>query len=181
MSYDGNDYIFDDSIDSSNDGHDVITYADIDYDRLSSTFSQAILNDIYPSSSAVSVFENVLKSKSLLNPVHYVVIPGSSSSEAYLYYSETADVSGTVVTLSSPVTVCHYYSVFDSGSRQTRYRYDVSQVGTYVVSPGNSLMYTDMLPGYPDISPSVRDPVFLFIGLALLLVLVFLFLKKGGR
>ena len=164
MSYDGNDNFFNDSFSSSHDGHDVISYVDIDYDRLSSTFSQAILNDIYPSSSAVSVFENVLKSKSLLNPVHYVVISGSS-----------------VVTLSSPVTVCHYYSVYDINSRQTHYRYDVSQVGSYVVSPGSSLMYTDMLPGYPDISPSSRDPVFLFIGLALLLVLVFLFLKKGGR
>lgn len=105
--------------------------------------------NIYPNTSAVNVFDFVLDGLSYVPG--YVILSGSDSSSAYLYYAEDYDVNGNQIVLYSPVTQCSYYRSYVGSSYN--YFYNVSSVGQQTFNVGNQLIYTNLVEGYPDVCP----------------------------
>ena len=135
---------------------------------------------VYPNTTAVDIFSKVLKSSAIHSDVKYVVVAGNNS-DAYLYYSDVAVVNGKSVTFKSPVTQVHYYSTRNSGYN-TEYHYSVSQTGDQSVTLSDQLVYTNTIAGYPDIKDRSVSSLYSLISFAfLLLVVLFLFLRKKGK
>ena len=158
-------------------------YDNLDYNELSSTISEAIANvpsyDIYPSTAGVEVMKDVLYGVD--RSVGYVILSGPSSGDVSLYYSEHYDSSGNTITLSSPVTHCRYYTVRDYNT--THYYYSVSSEGSQTFTLSNDLAYTNLVDGYPDVYNPIKQDFGFAIVVAILLILVIIFLvcRKGGK
>lgn len=121
------------------------------FDSLVDTFANVPSYTVFPNTSAVAVMQDVLNGVN--GQVGYFVVAGSTSSEVDMYYSKDYDVSGSVITLYSPVTHCKYYSYRPSGSTSTIYTYTVSDLGDTSVNLTNQLVYTNLVSGYPDLIP----------------------------
>ena len=147
-------------------------------DAMMTAYAMQYPNDIYPNSAAVEVFKNVLEG--LDYDVYYCIYSGSTSSTCYLLYSEDASATGSTLSFAGDVTMCSYYRYRPNSSSSWLYRYSVQEnVGDQSVAIGTSLVYTNLIDGYPDIHPNdgFHSPhikgvfmiVSIFIVLALLL------------
>lgn len=127
---------------------------------------------VYPNTAAVSVFQDVLNGVS--GRFGYIIISGSDTYTTYLYYSRFYYVSGSTVTLSSPVTRCTYYQYRPSSSSSFYYTYSVDIVGDISFTPTNQLVYTNLLEGYPDVvSYKSHESFYLLFLIALAVVFIF--------
>lgn len=140
------------------------------YDNMVDLFANIPGYLVYPNTSSVSVFEKVLNG--LDNDVYYIVISGSDTNNTYLYYSKKYSISGNVITLKSPVTVCQYYQYRTSVNADYQYTYTVSQTGDSSYTIGNTLFYTNLVDGYPDLIPYQRNASFSLIAVCALCAVV---------
>lgn len=161
----------------------------IDYDELIEALASVPSYTIYPSTSAVTVFTDVLNG--LDSNVGYFLFAGQSSSDVYLYYSNDYSVSGKTINLYGDVVACHYSTYRPSTSSSIQYLYQVSNPGDTTVTVTNQLVYTNLLEGYPDIIPFKQKQSYSLtfaIALSLILSCVSLFSstlktrrKNGGK
>lgn len=132
---------------------------------------------IYPSTSAVQIFQYVLQSYK--DYKYYVIVPGSSSSDVYMYVADDATVSGSTISLSGDVWQCRYYTYRPSTSSSTQYLYSLTSYGDVSFTPSGSLIYTNALEGYPDIYPELQYSnqqyplFFLVIGIIIMFIILF--------
>lgn len=145
----------------------------IDYDAIVDALSASPMYTVYPSTSAVAVFEKVLNN--IDGKFGYVVQSGSSTNETMLYFADDYSVSGSNITLKSPVTYCRYYSYRPTSSSNTVYTYSVSTVGDMSFTLSNQLVYTNLKDGYPDLIEYKRRDYYLMAWvIAFCLIMVFL-------
>lgn len=145
------------------------------YDGLIDALASVSTPSIYPSTAAVTVFQYALQSYE--NYRYYAIIPGTSTSDVYLYTADDFSVSGSTVTLTGDVKVHRYYTYRPGSSSSTQYLYQVSSSGDVSFSLGSTLIYTNTMEGYPDIYPEseFKQPVYsrwLLIAVFVILVLV---------
>lgn len=159
-------------------GYDFVTYDDmIDLLALVPGYN------VYPSTAAVNVFEDVLNG--LNHNIGYIILSGSDTNTTLLYYSDKFIVTGSSIVLSSPVTQCTYYQYRPTSSSNFVYTYSVSTLGDTTFNVTNQLVYTNLLNGYPDVLPYKQKEtysLFFVISFALFVLLIF-FMRhiKGGR
>lgn len=107
--------------------------------------------NLYPSTAAVNVFEYALNG--LGKTPGYFIISGSDTNTAYLYYSYDYEVENNTIYLND-CTLCSYYRLTSSGmGGTTSYYYTIQEAGDQFITPVSSLIYTNLLEGYPDIAP----------------------------
>lgn len=125
----------------------------IDYDLLAETLATVPSYTVYPNTSAVNVFNNVFIG--LPSKVDYVVVSGSDSSSAYMYYTLSGySISGNTITLNSPVVQCSYYS--QRVNTNTYYYYTTNEIGDTTFTLGNQLVYTNLIESYPNLPSDSR-------------------------
>lgn len=159
-----------DFMDSVSSGDLVGQFAD----QLPSTLSQDELIDllaaipgysVFPNQTAVTVFTSVLNG--LDKNVKYLIVSGSDTNYTYLYYGKNITLNGNVLVFNSPYTVCTYYQYRPSTSSAWQYLYTVSDrtSGSDTFTFNNTLVYTNIREGYPDVIPykSRESYSFLFI------------------
>lgn len=155
----------------------------VTYDDLIDLMAAIPGYNVYPNTSAVNVFSDVLNGVS--GSVGYVILSGADTNSTYLYYSNKYSVSGKTVTLYSPVTYCNYYSYRPSSSSSYIYTYTVSTIGDTSFTFSNQLAYTNLLDGYPDVLPFKQKETYsLFFIIAFSLLVLFLIMVvryRGGR
>lgn len=146
------------------------------YEGLVDALASVSTPSIYPSTAAVNVFQYALKSYK--DYKYYAVIPGSSTSDVYLYTADKFSVSGSTVTLSGNVQSHRYYTYRPSSISSTEYLYSVTNVGDISFTLGSTLVYTNTYEGYPDIYPEseYRSPVYSRWTLVVLVVLLAVFM-----
>lgn len=162
----------------------VIVSNDFDFDEFDShmfdLLAQVPAYDIYPSTAAIQVFQDVLLG--LHNPVGYVIQASDTASDVTLYYSEDYDVSGTNIVLRNPVTACRYFTYRSNST--TYYRYTVTTLSSDTsFSLGTQLVYTNLVEGYPALqrdSLQYDVPFYLF-SLVLLVAFFGILLRKLRR
>lgn len=124
---------------------------EFDYDYLLDVLASVPGYTIYPSTQAVSVLSDVLNGVN--EHVYYVILSGSDTNDTSLYYSNDFTLSGSQVTLLSPVTHCRYYSYRPSSSSSYVYTYSVNTLSDTTFNFTNQLAYTNTISGYPDVIP----------------------------
>lgn len=158
----------------------------LDYDEFDSHLYDVIANvpayDIYPSTAAVQVFQDVLLG--LKNPVGYVIVSGSAASDVSMYYSSDYTVNGKNIVLHAPVIQCRYYTYRPSSTSVTYYYYTVNNYsGDANFTLSSQLAYTNLVEGYPALQrDSLQyDVSFITFGIALLLGCAITLLFKRRR
>lgn len=136
---------------------------------------------MYPNSAAVQVFQNVLEG--LDYEYYYTIYSGSDQNTAYLIYSSTGSSSGKTLNFTGDVTLCSYYRTRQPNSSWL-YEYSVQEnVGDQTVNIGNSLVYTNLIDGYPDIAPNPgfmsTSIIFGFIVIVIAILAACIFRKIG--
>lgn len=169
---------------SVNNQYFISASPEFDYDYLYDMLAAIPQYNLYPNATAVNIFTQVLNH--LDHPVGYVITAGSSSADTYLYFSDSYEVSGSTITLKSPVTQCRYY--YYTQNSTSYYTYNVSTIGTdETVSLSNRLVFTNLKDGYPDVIPYKQKESYSFLVSTALLVgalIIFIpkFIKKlGGK
>lgn len=163
------------------ENHYDVNYSEpFDYDYLYDLLAAIPSYNLYPNATAVNIFTQVLNG--LDGHYAYIITAGSVSGDTYLYYSKDFDVTGSSITLKSPVTQCRYY--FYTQSSSTNYTYTVSTLNsdqTFTLS--NRLIYTNTYDGYPDVIPyKSKESYSVFVAIALLVAVGFIGIKKiGGK
>lgn len=183
------DIIGDDFPSGSSDPQDGVPSLDfssfnfVTYDDLIEVMAAIPGYNVYPNTSAVNVFSDVLNGVS--GNVGYVILSGSDTNSTYLYYSNNYSVSGQTINLYSPVTFCNYYSYRPTTNSSYVYTYNVSTIGDTSFTFSNQLAYTNLLNGYPDVLPFKQKETYsLFFIIAFSLLVLFLIMVvryRGGR
>lgn len=143
--------------------------------------------NVFPNTSAVTVFERVLNG--LDGNIKYLILSGSNTEYTYLYYGTSVDVSGSTITFSAPYTLCTYYQYRPNTSSAWQYYYTVQQrtSGTDYFNLTNQLVYTNIVDGYPDLVPyKSRESFSIYIIISICALLLSLYtvgcrIAKGSR
>lgn len=169
------------------DAVDYVTYSDVEeivaQAMEASTRANVNLANAYLSSSIVDCFSRVVAG--LPAGTHYVAYRNNTTdaNEGYLLFDKSGKYTGDVLSFSSG-TLVHYYRYSYQSGYQTyyEYRYSVDDVRDMVVGLNNqSLVYTDLVDGYPTLSTSFdsdRNVSFFVILACISLALVLIFRKK---
>lgn len=123
----------------------------ITYDDMIELLANQPVYTIYPNQNAVSVFSDVLNG--LDRNVSYVIISGSDSNSAYMYYGDDFSISGKDWTISGNVTRVNYFRFRTNPSAAYEYAFYPESTGSVTFHVENELVYTNMVDGYPDIIP----------------------------
>lgn len=172
---------------SDGDMISIPTYPIIDYDYLVDALANVPSYNVFPNTSAVNVFDGVFLG--LPSKVDYVVLSGSDSSSAYMYYTLSgSSSSGNTVVLNDPVYQLSYYT--QRVNNVTSYYYTVNQLGESSFTFGSQLVYTNVLQNYPNLPSDSREfghtmplssifsLVGIFFGVGILIASI---RKRGGK
>lgn len=157
LSADNYDNLSDISSVSSGDASGIYSYDNAvilstdAYNDLIDTLSLISNPSIYPNSNSLSVFLDVLNSYDY--NTYYFIVAGSSSSDVYMYTGDSYDFNGNTLYLSGNTKVHYYYTYRPTSSSSTQYLYTVSNTNNPSINFNNTLIYTNCVPGYPDIIP----------------------------
>lgn len=166
---------------------DYVTYSDVESIVTQamevSTKASVDVANAYLSSSIVDCFSRVVAG--LPAGTHYVAYRNNSSDsyEGYLLFDKSGKYTGDSLSFSSG-TLVHYYRYSYQSGYQTYYdyRYSVESVGEMVIDLNNqSLVYTDLVDGYPALSVSFdsdRNISFFVIWGCVALIVYIIFRKK---
>lgn len=142
------------------DAVDYVTYTDVEsivaQAMEESTRASVNLANAYLSTSIVDCFSRVIAG--LPAGTHYVAYRNntSDSNEGYLLFDKSGKYTGGSLSFPSGKLV-HYYRYSYQSGYQTyyEYRYSIEDVRDMVVGLNNqSLVYTDLVDGYPTLSIS---------------------------
>ena len=169
------------------DAVDYVTYSDVEdivtQAMEASTNASVDVANAYLSSAIVDCFSRVVAG--LPAGTHYVAYRNNTndSYEGFLVFDKSGKFTGDSISFSSGILV-HYYRYSYQSGYQTYYdyRYSVEDVRDMVVGLNNhSLVYTDLVDGYPTLSTSFdsdRNVSFFVVWGCVVLILFIIFRKK---
>lgn len=121
--------------------------------------------EAYLSSTLLEVMERVIQGNPFCSYVAYRT-DLSDSNQGTLVYGKRASVSGNQITIENAKVVT-YYRYRYSSSYNWEYRYNVQEYDSYSVSyTSNTLLYTNVLDGYPTLGNT--NQVFLYVAIGII-------------